>query len=154
MSFVSIKLFDLFVRTVPNKRNKSPSRLPMATVFPHRPPSEHAPSKQTKLAIEQDELSEVFQALSSETAQAILGSLTDAPKTASDIADSIGQSVQSVSYHLDRLCDADVITPVDTWYSTKGREMTVYALTTERFIVKLRGEEDTTSRETDASIET
>lgn len=154
MDFVSIKLFDWFVRTVPNRRNKPPKRVPMATAFPHQPPPEHAPSKQTNLAIQQDGTGEVFQALSSDTAQAILGSLTDAPKTASDIADSIGQSVQSVSYHIDRLCDADVITPVDTWYSTKGREMTVYAPTTERFVVKLRDEADTNQSQHDVSTET
>lgn len=125
----------------------------MATALPHRPSPEHAPSKQTNLVIKGDESSDIFQALSSETAQAILGSLTNAPKTASDIAASIERSVQNVSYHLDRLCEADVITPVGTWYSAKGREMTVYAPATERLVVELRDQEEANTRGADVSPE-
>ncbi|MDZ5811631.1 winged helix-turn-helix transcriptional regulator, partial [Halorubrum sp. AD140] len=53
-----------------------------------------------------------------------------------EIAKSVDQSVQNVSYHLERLCDADLIAPIETWYSEKGREMTVYALAIEQLVVQ------------------
>ncbi|EMA59602.1 ArsR/SmtB family transcription factor [Halorubrum lipolyticum] len=84
----------------------------------------------------------MLQVLSSESAQKILGTLKSEPKTASDIAKSVDQSVQNVSYHLERLCEADLITPVETWYSEKGREMTVYALTTEQLVVRFHDSTD------------
>ncbi|QUO49214.1 winged helix-turn-helix transcriptional regulator [Halorubrum ruber] len=83
----------------------------------------------------------MLQVLSSESAQQILSTLKAKPKTASEIAKSVDQSVQNVSYHLDRLCDAELITPTETWYSEKGTEMTVYALAADRLVVTF---EDTT----------
>lgn len=66
-------------------------------------------------------------ALSSETARAILDRLRESPATASTLADVTDTSPQNVHYHLDNLEDADVVTPVDTVYSEKGCEMSVYA---------------------------
>ena len=108
----------------------------MASAFPHQPPVTHAPREQTNIVVDRDEPTEVLQVLSSETAQEILSTLNSEPKTASEIAKSVEQSVQNVSYHLERLCDADLITPIETWYSEKGREMTVYALAIEQLVVQ------------------
>jgi len=108
----------------------------MASTFPHQPPVTHAPREQTNIVVDRNEPTEVLQVLSSETAQEILSTLKSDPKTASGIAKSVDQSVQNVSYHLDRLCDADLITPIETWYSEKGREMTVYALAIEQLVVQ------------------
>ncbi|WP_336038139.1 ArsR/SmtB family transcription factor [Halobacterium yunchengense] len=66
-------------------------------------------------------------ALSSETARAILDRLRESPATASTLADVTDTSPQNVHYHLDNLEAADVVTAVDTVYSEKGTEMTVYA---------------------------
>lgn len=79
---------------------------------------------------------DILQVLSSETAQEILTTLKREPGTASDVATAIGQSIQNVTYHLDRLRDVDLVTLVGTWYSEKGKEMTVYALTTEELVVQ------------------
>jgi DNA-binding transcriptional ArsR family regulator len=74
-----------------------------------------------------DDAAPVFEALASETARAILARLADSPAPASDVADAVDTSIQNAAYHLDRLADADLVRPVGTWYSAKGREMEVYA---------------------------
>ena len=108
----------------------------MSSVFPHQPSVEHAPQKQTDVIVDDGEPTDLLQVLSSDTAQEILSALTGEPKTTSDIATTVGQSIQNITYHLDRLCEVDLVEPVGTWYSEKGREMTVYALTTEELIVR------------------
>jgi len=114
----------------------------MASAFPHQPPVTHTPQKQTNIIVDRDETTDVLQVLSSESAQKILSILKSEPRTASEIAKSVDQSVQNVSYHLDRLCEAELITPTETWYSEKGREMTVYALTTEQLVVQFHDSTD------------
>lgn len=114
----------------------------MASAFPHQPQVDHVPREQTNVVVDRDEPTDVLQVLSSETAQEILGTLRDEPATASDVAESVDRTVQNVSYHLKRLREADLITPIQTWYSEKGREMTVYALATERVVVQFSGTED------------
>lgn len=114
----------------------------MASAFPHQPPVDYAPREQTNVVVNRDEPTDAFQVLSSETAQEILATLRDEPKTASDIADSTGMSIQNVTYHLDRLCKADLVAQIETWYSEKGREMTVYALAAEQLVVCFRGTTD------------
>jgi len=69
---------------------------------------------------------EVLNALSSDTARATFRTLFDEPGTPSEIADSVDTSVQNVHYHLTNLQDADLVEPIDTIYSEKGNEMTVY----------------------------
>jgi DNA-binding transcriptional ArsR family regulator len=108
----------------------------MASAFPHHPSVDHAPRKQTDVVVDRNKPTDLLQVLSSETAQEILGVLRDDPSTASDVAAAVGKSLQNVSYHLDRLCEADLVTPVETWYSEKGKEMTVYALATEQLVVR------------------
>lgn len=114
----------------------------MASVLPHHPPVDHVPSEQTDVVIDTDEPTDVLQVLSSETAQKILSTLRDEPGTASDIAGDIDGSLQNVVYHLDRLCGADLVTPAETWYSEKGKEMTVYALATERVVIRFGTDAD------------
>lgn len=111
----------------------------MASVFPHQPTVDHAPRKQTNIVVDCDDPTDVLQAISSETAQEILGTLKDEPGTASDIANAVEMSVQNVSYHVDRLCEVELIEPIGTWYSEKGKEMTVYALAAEQLIVQFCG---------------
>lgn len=108
----------------------------MVSALPYQPTVTHAPREETDIVIDRHEQTDVLQVLSSESAQKILGTLKSGPKPTSEIAKSVDQSLQNVSYHLHRLREAELITPTETWYSEKGREMTVYALTTERLVVK------------------
>jgi len=84
---------------------------------------------------EDDDAEEVLSAISSTTARRILGAVYDEPRTASDLAAQIDTSVQNVSYHLDRLCDADLLEVIETWYSEQGREMAVYGPTSASLVL-------------------
>jgi len=108
----------------------------MPTAFPYRTPIDHTPRERTNVIVDDDQSSDVLQTVSSDTAQQILATLDDGPATTSDIAEAIGTSTQNARYHLDRLCEADLVEAVDTWYSRKGTEMTVYALSVEEIVVQ------------------
>ena len=108
----------------------------MPTAFPHRTTVEHSPRKRASVVVDDDQPTDVLQVVSSTTAQMILATLDDDPATASDIAEAIDTSLQNVKYHLDHLDEADLIESVDTWYSSKGIEMTVYALSVEELVIR------------------
>lgn len=76
--------------------------------------------------ISADGATEVFDALSSETARALLSAVHESPRTASNLAETVGTSVQNVQYHLRKFEEAELVEVVDTWYSTRGVEMNVY----------------------------
>jgi predicted transcriptional regulator len=95
----------------------------MASLLPKRTKQEHEAAPECISLIDSDE---VFEALSSETARKILTGIHEEPTTASTLADQVGTSVQNVQYHLKQLQAADLVETIDTWYSSKGREMSVY----------------------------
>ncbi len=74
-----------------------------------------------------DAADEVLDALASDTRRTVLWSLYEEPGTPSEIARRADTSVQNVHYHLASLEDAGLVERVDTRYSEKGNEMTVYA---------------------------
>lgn len=79
------------------------------------------------LAMTDTESDDVLAALSSETGRRTLRSLYGEPQTPSEIADSVDTSLQNVHYHITNLLDAGLVEPIDSVYSEKGNEMTVYA---------------------------
>jgi len=85
--------------------------------------------------VDDDKADEVFGSLSSDTARKIFCRLYDDPATASDLADAADTTLQNTRYHLERLESAGLIEPVDTWYSERGNEMTVYAPTGDPLVV-------------------
>ena len=98
-------------------------------------PVEHSPRERT--VVDVDGPSAALSVLSSDTAQALLRALGTAPGTTSDLADRVDTSPQNVHYHLENLRDADLVTEVGTWYSSKGREMPVFGLTAQRLEIRL-----------------
>ena len=66
---------------------------------------------------------DVFKSLSAQTARDIVEILGEEPNTASEIAQQTNNSVQTVSYHLDKLKQAGIVQVVRTDYSTKARPM-------------------------------
>lgn len=107
----------------------------MSTVFPLHNPVNHTPRKRTNIVVSDSERADALQTLSSDTAQRILKALSDEPGTVSDVADTVDTSLQNAQYHLTRLSNADLVEAVDTWYSEKGKEMTVYALTAQELVI-------------------
>lgn len=85
--------------------------------------------------LEGEESEAIFSALASDTSRAIYRALYEEPATASEVAKLVDTSVQNVRYHLEKLEDAGLIDAVDTWYSSRGNEMTVYAAMNEALIV-------------------
>jgi len=88
-----------------------------------------------------EDADEVFNALSSDTARDIYRSLHEEPTTPSDLSDRVDTSLQNARYHLENLEDAGLIEVVDTWYSSRGNEMSVYAPTSETLILSSDQEE-------------
>ncbi|GAA0658876.1 ArsR/SmtB family transcription factor [Salarchaeum japonicum] len=77
--------------------------------------------------VDDDETSEVLDALGSDTARTILSSIYSEPATPSELQERTGFSLQTISYHLSNLEDTGVVRVAGTEYSEKGREMNVYA---------------------------
>jgi DNA-binding transcriptional ArsR family regulator len=77
----------------------------------------------------------VLDSLTSKTAQSILVELSDEPSTPGDVADRVDTSLQNVSYHLSNLEEAGLVTVVGTRYSSKGREMKVYASAVRSLVI-------------------
>jgi len=79
------------------------------------------------LGVDEGEADEVLDALASDTARRLYRGLFEEPATPSEIAARADTSIQNVNYHLGNLQEADLVEAVDTVYSEKGNEMTVYA---------------------------
>jgi len=108
----------------------------MPTAFPHHNPVEHTPRERTSVVVDDDHPTDVLQTVSSDTAQQILAALDDDPATTSDLAEAANTSIQNAKYHLEHLCEAGFVEAVDTRYSRKGTEMTVYALSVEELVIQ------------------
>ena len=72
----------------------------------------------------------------------------------SEVADRIDSTVQNVSYHVKRLEGAGLVSPVDTWYSTKGREMDVFGATSQPLVLFTDGSDSGSERPVAEEIET
>jgi len=81
-----------------------------------------------------EETDEVLDALSSETSRAMFRTLFEEPATPSEIAERVDTSVQNVNYHVSNLETAGLVEPIDTRYSEKGNEMTVYGPATDPLV--------------------
>ena len=69
---------------------------------------------------------EVLDALSSKTGRRAYRALFEEPATTSELADRLDTSVQNAHHHLSNLREAELVESIDTVYSRKGNEMTVY----------------------------
>jgi DNA-binding transcriptional ArsR family regulator len=116
----------------------------MSSILPLRSEPQTGGRDPRVVDLDGDEADAVFSALSSGTARQIIAALHSDPKTQSEIADAIDTSVQNVRYHLDKLEDAGLVEVVDTWYSSRGNEMKVYAPADAALIVS--GDESRASR--------
>lgn len=117
----------------------------MAKLLPFRRSDATIEPREPRLVELDDETADdVFAALSAGTARDILKRLYRDPGTATDVAEAADTSLQNARYHLEKLQSAGLVEAVDTWYSSRGTEMTVYAPTNEPLVVAA-GPEDQTS---------
>jgi DNA-binding transcriptional ArsR family regulator len=107
----------------------------MSQVFPLRSSVELGDREPRLVDMDDERADEVFEALGSGTTRRVLSALHEDPRTASDLAEVTDTSVQNAQYHLEKLQDVDLIEPVDTWYSERGTEMTVYAPADEALVL-------------------
>lgn len=116
----------------------------MAKLLPFRRSDRAMKPREPRLVdLSESAADDVFAALSAETARDILGRLYDEPGTATDVAEAADTSLQNARYHLEKLQAAGLVEAVDTWYSSRGTEMTVYAPTCEPLVVAAGPEEQT-----------
>ncbi len=107
----------------------------MARLFPFRSETNAEDGAPRVVDLEGEDADAVFAALSSTTARRIYAHVDGEPATPSDIAEAVDSSIQNVRYHLEKLEDAGLVQVVDTWYSSRGNEMSVYATTDGPLIV-------------------
>jgi DNA-binding transcriptional ArsR family regulator len=91
--------------------------------------------------LDSDDAGDLISSLSSETARSIVVRLHEQPSTASELADAVGTSVQNVRHHLDSLQESGLVEVAEVRYSSKGREMDVYAPVDEPMVVFVGREE-------------
>ncbi|RJX51817.1 ArsR/SmtB family transcription factor [Halonotius pteroides] len=86
------------------------------------------PTQQPRIMeMDDEDTDEVLSALSPTTRRRLYRALFTEPQTTSELAESVDTSIQNVQYHLKTLQDAGLVDPVETVYSGKGNEMTVFA---------------------------
>lgn len=107
----------------------------MTETLVERSAPEPDPEPALSLALDSERAGEVLSALGSETARAILAALREEPRTLSALAETVDTSLPNARHHVDRMLAAGVVEQVDTWYSSRGQAMPVYAPATEAFVL-------------------
>lgn len=107
----------------------------MSQILPFKSEVEVSRESPRVVSLEGDESEAIFNALASATSREIYRSLYEEPATASELAEKVDTSVQNARYHIEKLEKAGLIDEVDTWYSSRGNEMSVYAAINEALIV-------------------
>nr|WP_318655329.1 helix-turn-helix domain-containing protein [Halobacterium salinarum]WJK64820.2 helix-turn-helix domain-containing protein [Halobacterium salinarum] len=79
------------------------------------------------LDVDDDEADAVFDALSSKTTRTMLSELHRTPRTPAELAETTDTTVQNAMYHLEKLEDVGLARVTETEYSSRGKEMRVYA---------------------------
>jgi DNA-binding transcriptional ArsR family regulator len=77
----------------------------------------------------------IGKAISSQTANDILQLISDGPKTATDLTDTLQIPMSTIKYHVDNLLEAGLLEVTETRYSVKGREVKVYGVRNQLLIV-------------------
>ena len=107
----------------------------MSGILPLKTEVKADPAERAFIDIAGEDASQVLSTLASANARRILVRLYANPGAASDLADYVDTSLQNVVYHLGTLQEAGLVKVVDTWYSSKGKEMKVYAPVHEAMVL-------------------
>ena len=107
----------------------------MASFIPQLQRSRPRPEPEPRVvALDDADIDGLLETLSSDTRRAILLSLYESPATPAELTAEAESSLQNVHYHLEKRQDADLVEVVDTRYSEKGTEMSVFAPTNDPLI--------------------
>lgn len=107
----------------------------MASFIPQLQRSSPRPAPEPRVvALDDEEIDGLLETLSSDTRRTILLSLYESPATPAELTAEADSSLQNVHYHLERLQAANLVEVVDTRYSEKGTEMSVFAPTNDPLI--------------------
>jgi DNA-binding transcriptional ArsR family regulator len=115
----------------------------MADLLPSRPDTAAAEEADPRVVgLDDEDAADLLSALSSDTAREVLATLHDDPDTPARVAERVDTSLQNAQHHLGSLEEAGLIEVVDTAYSEKGREMSVYAPADQPLVVFAGGDSD------------
>ena len=87
------------------------------------------------LWLDSEEAGDLLSSIACDTARNVLTALHEEPATASEVADRVDTSLQNARHHLENLQEAGLVRVADTRYSSKGREMNVYAPSEDPMVV-------------------
>ena len=93
------------------------------------------------LWLDSEEAGDLLSSLACDTARNVLTTLHDEPGTASEVAERVDTSLQNARHHLGNLQESGLVRVAETRYSSKGREMNVYAPARDPMIVFVGNEE-------------
>jgi DNA-binding transcriptional ArsR family regulator len=93
------------------------------------------------LWLDSEEAGDLLSSIACDTARNVLTALHEEPATASEVATRVDTSLQNARHHLENLKSAGLVRIADTRYSSKGREMNVYAPAEDPMVVFV-GRED------------
>ncbi|WP_089649832.1 ArsR/SmtB family transcription factor [Halobacterium hubeiense] len=85
----------------------------------------------------------LFKTLGDETTLKIYTAIQQEPKTPPELQELTETTLQNTHYHMNKLEDADLIEPVDTWVSDRGKDMNVYGPTNSPLLISFAAERDT-----------
>lgn len=107
----------------------------MSSVFPIRFEVEPAERSLHVVRMNEPAADDVFSVLSTGTARALLAEVYRDPAPLSDLADRTDMSVQNATYHINRLVEIELVEVIGKWYSARGKEMDVYAPTSDPLVL-------------------
>jgi len=94
------------------------------------------------LWLDSEEAGDLLSSIACDTARNVLTALHEEPATASEVAARVDTSLQNARHHLENLQDAGLVRVADTRYSSKGREMNVYAPSEDPMVVFVGRQDD------------
>ena len=94
------------------------------------------------LWLDSEEAGDLLSSIACDTARNVLTALHEEPATASEVADRVDTSLQNARHHLENLQEAGLVRVADTRYSSKGREMNVYAPSEDPMVVFVGRQDD------------
>jgi hypothetical protein len=99
----------------------------MSHLLPQKPHVDRPAPDSRVVTLDDEDADEVFAALGSDVSRDVLAELYRNPATQSELAERVDTSIQNVSYHVEKLLEANLITVVEQWYSQNGVKMDVFA---------------------------